>query len=765
MRLSICMMVKNEEKNLERCLKSQHPLREALDSELIIIDTGSTDSTVQIAERFTEQVYLHPWDNDFSGMRNKSISYAKGDWILIIDADEEILDAAAMINFLTSEDSKLYGSAGVTVISPVFEESQSVKSVFVQCRLFKNDGCFRYEGTVHNQPKFKGETITLETSFMHYGYIATDKELMDRKFLRTSTLLKSELEKDPQNVYYRFQLSTSYKMHGDIVPALSEILLAYDQMRKQKLNPRANLNIYYQLVICLIDNERYEAAEQKCIEGLQIEKDHIDLYYYLAAIEAKFGKNELAIKDYETYLKLVADYDNLAARKDCAFYTLGRVEEVQLKLAGLYLKKGNHARSLANLEHVTAKEFAPNVIDARVKLLIAWDKLTELKEFFLQTVAAGNPFSSIIFDALETQKNTLEQDARPDFLRLFSNGSSEYERLNSIRLAFSAGNAAILDQLDSFVQEANLNACGSFFADVLYYALRLNGPLGKMFRNVSEDKLNDFFNYLRQEYKDLDEHVERYLDKFSPANLPADARMNKVLARHTLLAGKLQESAYKSVFLKYVSDGMLWVRKTYSEFSLQSENVSLLNDHEAGFFIYLALAEEARKTSESEYVRYLRQALQAYPAMSKGIELLLQELKLRQQQKEEFEKYRVAVKEAISNFIARGQLKEAWQVINEYEQIVEDDVQVQSMKAVILVLEGDLSNADRILQEALIKYPKDFNLLYNMGYVYQKLGKFEDALKTYEVARSHCVEPKLIQEIEEALSGVAAQLSLAIGRK
>ncbi len=78
MKLSICMMVKNEEQNLVRCLDSLKPLRTKLESELIIVDTGSTDKTVDIAKAYTDRVYFHPWNNNFSEMRNSTISYAMG---------------------------------------------------------------------------------------------------------------------------------------------------------------------------------------------------------------------------------------------------------------------------------------------------------------------------------------------------------------------------------------------------------------------------------------------------------------------------------------------------------------------------------------------------------------------------------------------------------------------------------------------------------------------------------------------------------------
>lgn len=82
--LSICMIVKNEESVLARCLKSIEPLAD----EIVIADTGSTDSTKRIASRFTDRVYDFPWNDDFSEARNFSFSKAVMDYIMWMDADD-----------------------------------------------------------------------------------------------------------------------------------------------------------------------------------------------------------------------------------------------------------------------------------------------------------------------------------------------------------------------------------------------------------------------------------------------------------------------------------------------------------------------------------------------------------------------------------------------------------------------------------------------------------------------------------------------------
>ena len=89
-KLSICMIVKDEEKFIDKCLKSLKPLMDLNLAELIIVDTGSTDNTIQIAKKYTEKIYFKEWNNNFSESRNYSISFAKGEYIFIMDADQDM---------------------------------------------------------------------------------------------------------------------------------------------------------------------------------------------------------------------------------------------------------------------------------------------------------------------------------------------------------------------------------------------------------------------------------------------------------------------------------------------------------------------------------------------------------------------------------------------------------------------------------------------------------------------------------------------------
>ena len=101
-KISFCLITKDEQVNIERCLKS---LNEIKNKQIIVVDTGSTDNTIKIAKSFGAEIHHHEWNNDFSDARNRSLEYARGDWVMFLDADEELSSDA--VQTLKEDMSKL----------------------------------------------------------------------------------------------------------------------------------------------------------------------------------------------------------------------------------------------------------------------------------------------------------------------------------------------------------------------------------------------------------------------------------------------------------------------------------------------------------------------------------------------------------------------------------------------------------------------------------------------------------------------------------
>ncbi len=206
--LSIGMIVKNEEKYLRQCLTALQPLRDAVDSELIIVDTGSTDKTVEIAREFTDNVLFFEWINDFSAARNVSLKAAKGEWFMFVDADEVFQSCDDLIYFFKSGEYKEFNSALFNVRS---YPDLNIRERYMDCyvpRLTKILPETEFVGVIHeHMTTFDYPKRLLTDVADHYGYVFVDNaELKEEKFERNSALLQERLktsEKDNNPALYK----------------------------------------------------------------------------------------------------------------------------------------------------------------------------------------------------------------------------------------------------------------------------------------------------------------------------------------------------------------------------------------------------------------------------------------------------------------------------------------------------------------------------------------------------------------------------------
>ncbi|MBL9077182.1 MAG: glycosyltransferase [Planctomycetes bacterium] len=204
-RISLCMIARNEERFLGECLRRARP---AVD-EIVIVDTGSTDRTVAIAESFGARVLHEPWQDDFAAPRNTALRAATGDWILVLDADEFLLDGGCeRIRELV--ESKV-ASGYHLHFTNLYGHGKTLGVMMV--RLFRNLPGIAYEGVIHEQVTPSLQRLAAERGLVlasadveveHHGY--TD-EVMDQrgKNERNERLFKKQLAAHPDCVYAHYK--------------------------------------------------------------------------------------------------------------------------------------------------------------------------------------------------------------------------------------------------------------------------------------------------------------------------------------------------------------------------------------------------------------------------------------------------------------------------------------------------------------------------------------------------------------------------------
>lgn len=337
--ISVCMMVKNEEEFLPRCLSSIKSLAD----EIIVVDTGSTDKTIGIAERFGCRVHKFPWSGDFSAARNESLKYAQCDWVFIIDADEELApgETDKVRFFINRPDAELLS---ISVYNKSLETGV-VSSFLPSIRLFRRSLNLRYFGIVHNRLHLPdGASVARsDVSLFHYGYDLSPEKL-SQKIARSRALLEQQLEQTPDDIYANFNLAQL--LRGLPTAGTAEVAKQIIEHAGQVVrHPEAQgtkfrgqrLMALHQMASAHVALKEYTEAAEYCRRAICEKPNYIDALFTQAHIYALTGKWEEAHASYLSYIKTATSYradnetDNIIllylSHQHLAWYSLGVIEE------------------------------------------------------------------------------------------------------------------------------------------------------------------------------------------------------------------------------------------------------------------------------------------------------------------------------------------------------------------------------------------------------------------------------------------------------
>ncbi|MCH5250906.1 MAG: glycosyltransferase [Lachnospiraceae bacterium] len=210
--ISVCIITKNEAEHLDKCLSSLQPYN----FEIVVVDTGSSDNSKEIALKFTDKVYDFEWVNDFSAARNFSISRASHNVILVLDTDEYITELdIEQVEQLIEANPK-----GIGCIKRLdyFEANNEMHHQISNIGRLFNRKYYHYVNPIHEDlyaisnvsPYLYNLPITAD----HVGYLGSEDKLYE-KAMRNAKLILNEIEKDPENPYNYFQIAQSYLLLRD----------------------------------------------------------------------------------------------------------------------------------------------------------------------------------------------------------------------------------------------------------------------------------------------------------------------------------------------------------------------------------------------------------------------------------------------------------------------------------------------------------------------------------------------------------------------
>ena len=234
MTLSLCMIVKDEEAMLGRTLAAA---RDHVD-EIVVVDTGSSDRTVEIAESFGAKVLHHGWTGDFAEARNVSLDAATGDWIIYLDADEVLVDGDGprLRELIAQTWREAYY---IVMTNFVGHADDGHAMAFNALRMFRNRPEYRFTGRLHEQwadalPAYLPERLVIATDVRvdHFGYLGAVRDEKD-KSRRNLELLQRQAAEGDDSPFLHFNIGSEHMAVGEDQVAVGEFARAWEGMRDE----------------------------------------------------------------------------------------------------------------------------------------------------------------------------------------------------------------------------------------------------------------------------------------------------------------------------------------------------------------------------------------------------------------------------------------------------------------------------------------------------------------------------------------------------
>lgn len=386
--LSVCVITKNEENNLGKCLISVKSIAD----EIIVVDTGSTDKTLEIAQQFTNNIFHFEWIDNFSAARNFALDKATGQFILSIDADEYLQNSNILIETLKNpkQDTGGWLLNVISVVNNKLGQTEKMQSLLL--RLFRNNPEIRFKGIIHEQVfdsilklnlKIENSNITL----IHTGY-DIDNDLLIQKHKRNLALIQNELESEPNNLYLKNHLAKTYSALGNRNEAIKYF--------KDVAHDRSNIGVYTIEALNYLsklhsESKEYELSNEYAKKSLSYSPDQLLPMFII-------GDNYLAQNEYDkayyAFKELLEKYDNFNLKANIVGQFLIPKEVINFKIGEALFNLGILDDALKSYEN----GLAHNPVDVFcllgiIKVTIKSNQTELAKQFFqeVKKIHKNNP--------------------------------------------------------------------------------------------------------------------------------------------------------------------------------------------------------------------------------------------------------------------------------------------------------------------------------------------------------------------------------------
>lgn len=693
LKLSVGLIVRNEERNLENCLIALQPLLNGIESELIIADTGSTDRTKEIAAQYTNKIYTFEWCDDFSKARNYVLDKAAGQWFFYIDADEWLEHSELIIEFLNSGDSSMYHDAGIIVRNYHTYSGEKYDEDYVK-RIFRIMPGRKFEGMVHEEVPAKGNIKYIDACLHHYGYVLDEKKFgVSGKCTRNTPLLLKELEKKPDDLELLYQLAQEYAVQDD-KESLEKVCENIVSKYGNKKDNYYVINTYWFL------NELYKRRGDddkiiKSAEPFVVNSDgcNIKILDIIAqALDALYKIKEFkkAVRYYKKFFGIVKEcegrrekgeggfsasvsslrQDELERRKFLYSYVLKQCKEYTESF--IYLKQ---------IKGILGEQIFRENADLWHEILSETGEFNQVESYYLklkkETEQCLNYFQSMILliwkDDPEMGRkigNQLERIAeKDDFIKLQQIYVQAEEKV-------SVEKEELKNLLETIAPRAD-------YYRLLYIALKNEIPVSVWLDKCSYSQICEFAYSIGSVYPDTKDII--LSDSKSESSKSVKEQLFNSKIKEVLLRDiHLTTEQLLELFVDYVKEMSSYLRSIYRPEMISDPECTSLPDEHCFVLFSSFIIEYREKGDWKKCLLYCNKALKIRPDYKRIVKVLAEDAKKKMAEEDSaknlFNEYGKKIKQIIESMIRAGNYDAAKEALTAYEKINPNDAEIKIFK-------------------------------------------------------------------------------------
>jgi len=623
--LSVGMIVKNEEKYLQGCLEGIKPLLDAVPSELVIVDTGSTDSTIETARKYTDKIYHFDWINDFSAARNFGLQKCRGAWFMFLDADDHFADVTDLIEFFSNEEINKNYHNGYYITRNYSTPQYDTYLEFRAHRIARRTDSLRFEGSIHESfVNFYNPPYYFSSYAYHYGYAFDTQEKLASKVKRNLDLLEKELEKDPDDLRTLNHYIDSYYIIDDKKRSLVErsIMLADKSESPSLYTSYLNAFEMYR-----IDKENEKALDvlEKAIKKANPDNAILGEVYgsksFLLHKLERYAEAEESIYKYLEYYKKNQnnELDKIALGFVLSGYLIPEAHDsMKNTLASCLLKQNRAAEIISVYNDTDFSTITPDTYQKAIDIIADVCKSASarggLAELYEKIAVLSDENKTSYFELKMGELYCADSTLARSFES--ANGNfAEFMRL------CEAGNVS---GIENFINRFDPLPEG--YSQAFFLALKNNINLTGVLEKMNYELIRSHLTVIARSKITLPLIALKYQNEEFFFSSIKNLLFGVMLFEASISGAKSLKSEKKpeiyACFSKYAS---LYVRNVYNPGLLNESDIGALPEtHRFGYYI-AAAQNELEGGNKAEYIRTLKKALISCNSMKDAVGSLLED--------------------------------------------------------------------------------------------------------------------------------------------